>query len=135
MDGDPSTRVVLHNLTGGWPNGITIDFTTRRVFWTDARRKVIESSSLDGSDRRQVVHLQSQHPFSVTVFEDFVYWSDWQNDAIFKTNKFTGNGTTRIVHGLYSIMGVEIYHALRQPAGKLFCIIFPSLYRVSKKKV
>ena len=129
MDGDLSTRVVLHNLTGGWPNGISIDFTIWRIFWADARLKVIESSNLDGSDRRKVVYLPAQHPFSVTVFEDFIYWSDWQSDGIFKANKFTGNGTTRIVHGLYSIMGVEIYHPLRQPTGKMFCMIFTLLYR------
>ena len=129
MDGDPNTRVVLHNVTGGWPNGISIDFTIRRIFWADARLKVIESSNLDGSDRRRVVHLPTQHPFSVTVFEDFIYWSDWQSDAIFKANKFTGNGVTKIVHQVYSIMGVEIYHPLRQPAGKFVSIVLGLFHR------
>ena len=117
MDGDPNTRVVLHNLTGSWPNGITIDFTARRIFWTDARRKVIESSNLDGSDRRLVIRIQQQHPFSITVFKDIIYWADWKNQAIFKANKFTGENKTMIVRELKTLTGLEIYDPLRQPKG------------------
>lgn len=117
MDGDPNTRVVLHNLTGSWPNGITIDFTTRRIFWTDARFKVIESSNLNGSDRRLVIRIPRQHPFSIAVFKDFIYWADWRSRAIFKANKFTGGNKTVIVRELKTLTGLEIFDPLRQPKG------------------
>lgn len=30
------------------------------------------------------------HPFSITVFEDTIYWTDWTKGAIMKANKFNG---------------------------------------------
>ena len=118
MDGDLSTRVVLHNVTGSWPNGLSIDFTLFRIYWTDAKLRVIESSRLDGSDRRQIVYLPEQHPFSIVIFEDYMYWSDWTSEAIYRANKFTGTDRTQIISRAFSMMGIEIYHALRQPNGK-----------------
>ena len=39
MSGD--NRTVIHNITpaegGGWPNGLTIDYDFRRLYWIDAR--------------------------------------------------------------------------------------------------
>ena len=32
-----------------------------------------------------------RHPFSITTFEDWVYWTDWDREAVFRANKFTGN--------------------------------------------
>ena len=32
-----------------------------------------------------------KHPFSITLFEDWMYWTDWDRNAIFKANKFDGS--------------------------------------------
>lgn len=54
-----------------WPNGLTIDLVGERIYWVDAKAKVIESANYAGDDRRTVLrgfqHLK--HPFSVAVFE------------------------------------------------------------------
>jgi len=56
MDGDASTRRTL--VDGAqlyWPNGLTIDFSDARIYWTDVKLKYIHSARLDGSGRRVVV--------------------------------------------------------------------------------
>ena len=45
-----------------------------------------------------------KHPFSITLFEDWMYWSDWDRNAIFKADKFTGKNaqavtSTHLVRG------------------------------------
>lgn len=50
-----------------------------------------------------------------------MYWSDWTNEAIYKANKFTGKKLGVIIRNVYNVMGVTVYHPLRQPAAKNPC--------------
>lgn len=90
MDG--SGRVALISNSIHWPNGLTIDYTTNRMFWTDAKHHVIESARLDGTERKKVISKGLHHPFAITVFEDLIYWTDWHFKSIFQTNKVSGHG-------------------------------------------
>ena len=40
MDGSNRTKVITTKL--GWPNGMTIDFITNRLWWADAHLDIIE---------------------------------------------------------------------------------------------
>ena len=97
MDG--SNRQVIVNTALKWPNGLTLDLVHKRIFWVDAKMNSISSSNYDGSDRRLVLQSPEAltHPFSITTFEDYVYWTDWANETIFKANKFTGKELTPIL--------------------------------------
>ena len=53
MDG--SGRRVVANTSLFWPNGLTLDYATERVYWVDAKHRVIESATLEGADRRLVL--------------------------------------------------------------------------------
>lgn len=52
---DGSDRQVLVNESITWPNGLTIDYTERRLYWGDAVEDRIESCNLDGTGRRVVL--------------------------------------------------------------------------------
>lgn len=39
---------------GGWPNGLTLDYALRRIYWIDAKSHSIHTALYDGSDHRQV---------------------------------------------------------------------------------
>jgi sugar lactone lactonase YvrE len=73
-----------------WPNGITIDYVTKELFWADARLDVIEYADFNGENRKIVPHAQVSHPFAVTVFENHIYWTDWLTKAVHKADKWTG---------------------------------------------
>ena len=69
---------------GGWPNGLALDFDVERLYWIDARSNSIHTVTYDGLDHHVVVHGTEhiQHPFSIALFDDKVYWTEWQVNAI-----------------------------------------------------
>jgi len=95
---DGSHRSVIVEESVRWPNGIAIDLAQDRIFWVDAKLGLIGSADLDGARARVVLYSREvlRHPFSVTVFEDWVYWSDWDQNAIFRADKFNGSGVTPV---------------------------------------
>ena len=118
MNGDSKTRQVIVSENIGWPNGITIDYTLNRMWWTDARQDTIESADLNGKHRRIVLKSGSiKHPFGISVFLDSIYWTDWSSNTLFRANKFTGDEEVALVVGLQRAMDVVVFHRQRQPVG------------------
>ncbi|XP_066603816.1 low-density lipoprotein receptor-related protein 4 [Prorops nasuta] len=113
MDGTGRLSLITESIS--WPNGLTIDYTTDRIYWADAKHKVIESAHLDGTNRKLVVSRGIQHPFGITIFEDYVYWTDWHLKSILSANKGTGQGVRVIRSGLHFPMDVRCYHPRCQP--------------------
>ena len=91
MDG--TERIVLHSHHLAWPNGLTMDYTTHMLYWIDAKVLTIESSFMDGSNRRPIRTVGLRHPFALTMFENSLYWTDWQRKAIYTTKKFARSFT------------------------------------------
>lgn len=120
MDGSSSARRVLVNTDIGWVNGMTIDYSIERLYWVDARLKRIETIKLDGRDRRLVSSILNEHPFSVTVFENYLYYSDWNKKerAIRKMNKFTGGEKSIVKRLMWAHMDIKVVHPQRQPNGE-----------------
>jgi hypothetical protein len=119
MDGDPASRKAIITTRIQWPNALTIDYTIDSIWWVDAKLDVIEHCDLNGENRRVILaHDQIYHPFSISVFEDHVYWSDWYKTAIYKANKFTGENVTVLKQGLVNLFGINMIHPQRQPACK-----------------
>lgn len=108
-----------------WPNGLTLDLIAERIFWVDAKLHIITSSDYNGFNRRTILFSLETllHPFSITTFEDFVYWSDWNRESIFKANKFTGKGLESIGsnQSIQRPMVVHVYHPYKQPDGINHC--------------
>ena len=119
MDGDPSTRQVIISTRVFWPNGLTIDYGSSRLYWADGKYSYIHSSNLDGSDRREVVSdsMQLPHPFALTLFRDSLYWTDWNTHAIYTCNRSNGADSRTVVTNLFSPMDIHVYHPSRQLAG------------------
>lgn len=87
MDGANARALVTDNII--WPNGITLDWPNERLYWTDGKLNTIESTNLDGGDRRKVLSKVAKHPYALAVFQDDLYWSDWDTKSIQMCNKFT----------------------------------------------
>ncbi|XP_078605134.1 vitellogenin receptor-like isoform X4 [Branchiostoma floridae x Branchiostoma japonicum] len=113
MDG--SQRRVLENQLVGWPNDLVIDFSLDKIYWIDAKLDIVQRMDLDGGNSETVLEGQLQHPFSLAVFEDFLYWSDWHLASVQTADKFTGKHQRDMVKGMNQPMGILVYHPLQQP--------------------
>uniref|UniRef100_A0A3P9JW44 EGF-like domain-containing protein n=1 Tax=Oryzias latipes TaxID=8090 RepID=A0A3P9JW44_ORYLA len=113
MDGTNKTAVITSKLE--WPNGITIDYTNDKLYWSDAHLNYIEYSNLDGQHRHTVYDGNLPHPFALTVFEDTVYWTDWNTRTVEKGNKYDGSSREVLVNTTHRPFDVHVCHPYRQP--------------------
>ena len=102
-------------LTGKYLVGLTKDD------FVLCRLKKIESSTYDGTDRRVIALITPHHPYSMDLFENHLYYTDWYrfDRGIRSMNKFNGSDEHKISSVRYwTNMGIRVYHPLRQPNGK-----------------
>lgn len=54
MDGDQFSRKVIVDKDILWPNGLTVDYERKKIFWADGKRFSISAVDFDGSNRVEV---------------------------------------------------------------------------------
>ncbi|XP_043939564.1 prolow-density lipoprotein receptor-related protein 1 [Protopterus annectens] len=113
MDGSNRSVVIDSKIT--WPNGLTLDYVNNRIYWADAREDYIEFASVDGTSRHIVLSQDIPHIFALTLFEDYIYWTDWETKSINQAHKTTGANKTRLISTLHRPMDIHIFHSERQP--------------------
>lgn len=72
LDGSQRKVIVFQDV--GFPNGITIDYKERRLYWTDALRHRIDTSDLNGQHRVQLIP-EAKNPFGMTQVAFFLFTS------------------------------------------------------------
>uniref|UniRef100_A0A8D0KZI1 EGF-like domain-containing protein n=1 Tax=Strix occidentalis caurina TaxID=311401 RepID=A0A8D0KZI1_STROC len=104
--------------SGGWPNGLTVDYLEKRILWIDARWDQDTHLSLyDGTGHIEVLrgHEYLSHPFAVTLYGGEVYWTDWRTNTLAKANKWTGHNVTVVQRTNTQPFDLQVYHPSRQP--------------------
>lgn len=118
MDGSDSKFIVTGNL--GWPNALTISFETNELFFGDAKEDFISVCNFEGKNRKIVAHrkfnpsLNLNHIFSIAVWEDKVYFSDWESKSIEFCDKYTGKNCGTLMKLVHRSMDLKVYHPVRQ---------------------
>ncbi|KAL7871335.1 hypothetical protein SRHO_G00063180 [Serrasalmus rhombeus] len=74
------------------PNALTIDPVSARLCWADAGTKKLECISADGTDRQEI-NSGLDYPFSLTIYNNHVYYTDWERSGIVVMDKATGKQT------------------------------------------
>jgi hypothetical protein len=104
---------VLINDSLNFVNGLTIDYKNERIYWVDAAFDKIESSTLDGNDRKEVKVNGLKHPFGITIFNENLYWTDWITRSVSIAGIDGGN--QRVLKSeLPGVMDVCIFDESRQ---------------------
>ncbi|XP_071451711.1 low-density lipoprotein receptor-related protein 2 [Hetaerina americana] len=116
MDGSNLTRILNWDDGIAWPNALTIDYFTDRIFWADAHLDYIAFADLNGKGVRRVITGPNAvpHVFALTVFDDTIFWTDWNLKAISSANKFTGENLKVLRNTTHRPYDIQVFHPLRQ---------------------
>ncbi|GMT30081.1 hypothetical protein PFISCL1PPCAC_21378, partial [Pristionchus fissidentatus] len=110
---DPIVKLAENDL--GWPNALTIDYYSDKLFWGDAHLNEIGFMDLNGNGRHHIPAKRTSHVSSMAVFEDYLYWSDWNLREVIRSDKWTGGNETVLQPVIQLPNDVRIIHPLRQP--------------------
>ena len=121
MDG--TSRRVIVNKNLGAPNGLTMDHSSNRLYWIDAKLDRIEEFDLNNRKRRVVLSFTTDvSPFGLAMNEDWLYWSDWKTKTISRVSASKGKKEI-IAYGLKLPMNLFVYDAAASSPGKR-CTIY-----------
>ncbi|CAG4946883.1 unnamed protein product [Parnassius apollo] len=87
---DGTERTVIVNTDIYMLVSIAVDQNTKKLYWADDREGIhysIESSDLDGNDRKKLLVGTYHMPNSITVSKDSIYWVDWGYKSVWKLPK------------------------------------------------
>ncbi|XP_042228900.1 sortilin-related receptor-like isoform X2 [Homarus americanus] len=98
---DGTNLITLFGIgTVGWPNGITIDFQSERIFFADAKLDYIASADLDGRYMRKIISNSDKvmQPFALGIYKSTLFWDDWNVDQVLQADKESGWGIAPIAN-------------------------------------
>uniref|UniRef100_A0A3Q1FTS4 Low density lipoprotein receptor-related protein 1Ba n=1 Tax=Acanthochromis polyacanthus TaxID=80966 RepID=A0A3Q1FTS4_9TELE len=108
MDGRGQTVIIDTEIYS--PTALTIDYTNKKLYWADDNH--ILFANMDGTQRRKI-----QGVMALTLFEDFVYWTDGKSKSLRRAHKTTGAQGIELLNSWQAIKSIKVYHSLRQPEG------------------
>lgn len=79
---------------------------------------------MDGTNRHTVLQGRTvPHVFALTVFDDWLFWTDWNMKGVYRAHKFTGEKLQVLRNTSHRPYDIHVYHPLRQlpypnPCGK-----------------
>ncbi|UMM10088.1 hypothetical protein L5515_000020 [Caenorhabditis briggsae] len=111
---DPIFKLAEHDL--GWPNAIAIDYFSDRLFWGDAHLNEIGFMDFDGNGRRHIPAQRTSHVSSMVIFDDYLYWADWNLREVIRCDKWTGKNETVLKKTVQLPNDLRIVHPMKQPA-------------------
>ncbi|XP_075985090.1 putative vitellogenin receptor yl [Anticarsia gemmatalis] len=107
MDGSQPDVLVDH--LRGFASGLALDAPNGRLYYVDHTIKVV---LLNGKHVYSLFEEPFHHPYSISVFENTVYWSDWTSNTIQTMDKIHGSAQKRNVLLKLDtpVLGMHMYH-------------------------
>ena len=114
MDG--TSKTILHDADLTAPYGLTIDYDTQTIYWTDYTRNRIERSNANGTSRSVVTTSLVSDPYSITFYDGRLYWTDLNYNRIL-TVPVNSRTSTYLTSATGDMYGITVITAERQPLG------------------
>ncbi|XP_030630936.1 low-density lipoprotein receptor-related protein 2 [Chanos chanos] len=119
MDGSNASAIITTKLE--WPSALTIDYTTNKIFFADSHLGFLDYADMDGQNRHRAIAGTLPHPYAVTLFEDFVFWTDWNTHTVERAHKYTGANRIVMGNNTHRPYDIHVYHPYRQPRSENPC--------------
>ena len=117
MDG--SGRATIHSANIERPYSLVIDINSQVLYWADYTLDRIESSSVNGTNRQVLTTSEVPEIFSLSMFGNMLYFSDWTY-GVRQVDRFSGGTPTTISNNFcdfISAYGLRIISQQLQPQG------------------
>ncbi|XP_053206741.1 low-density lipoprotein receptor-related protein 4-like [Panonychus citri] len=106
-------------------NGIAVDWIGGKLYWTDAGRKRIEVSNLDGSSRKSLIWTDLDSPRAIVLHysSGYMFWTDW--GSVTRISRADMDGSRRALlldSGLGWINGLAVYQSTTSGGAKLLWV-------------
>uniref|UniRef100_T1IRJ2 EGF-like domain-containing protein n=1 Tax=Strigamia maritima TaxID=126957 RepID=T1IRJ2_STRMM len=81
-------------------DGLVVDSTGRKLYWTDTGNNRIEVSELDGRNRKVLIWEKLDSPRALALHYDlgFMYWTDWGDNPRIERSEMDGSNRVTIIH-------------------------------------
>ena len=107
--------MVLHNTNLGFVNCITIDYDNQVLYWADDGLNKIESSDVDGSNRRTLTTIPLETT-SIYYYNGMLYWGDNSINRVV-TGPATQPGSGTILGGSFDAHSIRVVSRDSHPLG------------------
>uniref|UniRef100_A0A2H1W340 SFRICE_002592 n=1 Tax=Spodoptera frugiperda TaxID=7108 RepID=A0A2H1W340_SPOFR len=109
MDG--SSPTILFEQVGK-VHSIAIDYERRGLYWAALDPPAIEFAYLNGTGRKTLINNVSM-PYTLTLYNDKIYWGDWNTGIVESADKLSGSGRTTVGSGLEYISELKAWGGAR----------------------
>ena len=77
------------------------------MYWCDAGLNRIEVADLNGESRRIIATIINVdiHPFDIGIFNNDIYWSDWELTRLVKMNRYSPGEVTTVGEPVFTKAG------------------------------
>ena len=118
MDG--TSRSVIHATNLSSPYGLALDMGTQTLYWTDYSRRVLESSSVDGTNYNILTSRMLLYPFYLTLYDGNLYWGDLSYNRLLTTSLSSPDNVAFFgSYHHYDFYGLQVVSSPLQPEGEL----------------
>lgn len=113
--------IKINSNLGTCVEAMTLDFPTFTIFYIDRCSIRVMSIRMNGvrTSSSLSLSLPSLVSKGVSVFEDFVYWTDSSTFSVRGVNRTVGEPVVQVSRTIRTLFGgVEVVHPKKQPLGK-----------------
>ncbi|KAM4706777.1 CD320 antigen [Discoglossus pictus] len=121
MNGNNRTPLVTVDIWA--PVALALDIKRSFIYWIDSKLNTISRIGMNGQHRKTVLHSKQflAQPSGIAVFEDKIFWSDMEQDAVYSMSRRLHANVTRVT-SMSDPTGLVILAQELQPSSVNLCL-------------